>query len=277
MNSVADQLRDLDPAQFFATLFIPADHRDAVMALRCFVAEIARIPWLVSEPMLGEIRLQWWREVLDGAREGEAAANPLASALMQAVRHYRLPVQALQGLIDARGEDLYADPPPSLHDLEGRLGECFSVPYRLAALICHQDASRGVADVAGHGGVAEGLVDLLARWPVLLRRSRVMLPQDVMKRFDLTREIVLAGTAPERVAQAFQALCDEAARHRALASAALGALDPQEAVAFLPLCLVEPHLKRLQRGLPTEPVTLPQWRMQFDLWRASQRAVTRLF
>lgn len=277
MDDVSDLLRQTDSAQFFATLFVPQDKRAAVMALRAFAAEMARIPSLVSEPGLGEIRFQWWHEVLSGEREGEAMANPLAAALMDAVRHFKLPVAALQGLIGARVEDLYADPPPAMNDLEGRLGECFSVPYRLAAMVLQPDASKAVADVAGHGGVAEGLVDVLARWPVFLRRSRVMIPSDVMARYELTREIVMAGTEPGKVRRALEHLAQAAETHRAKASAALAGLKPEEAPAFLPLALVSPLLTRARRTMPDGIAGLPQWRVQFELWRASKRSVAKLF
>ena len=277
MDEIAASLREVDPAQFFAALFIPEEKREAVMAVRTFAAEMARIPFLVSEPMLGEIRLQWWHEVLAGEREGEATAHPLASALMQAVRKHGLPVAALQGLIAARAEDLYADPPPTMNDLEGRLGECHSVPYRLAAMILAPHSSASVADVAGHGGVAEGLVHLLAHWPLLLRRSRVMIPQDVMAQFGLNRESVLAGTAPEQTRAALNHLAALAGQHRVQAAAALTGLQESEAPAFLPLALVGPLLKRVNGTLPDTIATLSQWRIQFDLWRASRRAVAKMF
>lgn len=277
MDPVAAQLREADPAQFFASLFVPDDKRAAVMALRAFAAEMGRIPFLVSEPMLGEIRFQWWHEVLGGEREGEAQANPLAAAVLNAVRVHDLPVAALQGLIAARVEDLYADPPPTMNDLEGRLGECYSVPYRLASLVLRADASANVADVAGHGGVAEGLTDVLARWPLLLRRSRVMIPSDVMAELGLTREIVLAGTEPAKTQHALMSLVEKAEQHRAKSTATLSGLYADEAPAFLPLALVAPLLQRVRNALPNSAASLPQWRMQFSLWRASRRAVAKMF
>jgi phytoene synthase len=277
MDAIATSLREVDAAQFFAALFIPEEQRSAVMVLRTFAAEMSRIPFLVSEPMLGEIRFQWWHEVLAGEREGEAAAHPLASALIQTVRKHSLPIAALQGLIAARVEDLYADPPPTMNDLEGRLGECHSVPYRLASMILVPHSSASVADVAGHGGVAEGLAHLLAHWPLLLRRSRVMIPQDVMAQFGLSRESVLAGTASAQTRTALRHIAGLAEKHRAQATAALVGLRDSEAPAFLPLALVDPLLKRVHRTLPDDVASLPQWRIQFCLWRASRRDVAKMF
>lgn len=277
MDEIAALLRQADPAQFFATLFVPEEKRAAVMALRAFAAEMARIPLIVSEPGLGEIRFQWWREVVSGERAGEAASHPLAAALCEAISTYRLPVSALDGLIDARVGDLYADPPPSMNDLEGYCGECFSVPYRLAAMIVSPQDSAAIAEVAGHGGVAEGLLDIVARWPMLLRRSRVMLPQDVMAQFSLTRESVLAGTEPAQVRLALAHMLALAESHRVKASAALDGLKAEEAPAFLPLALLAPFTTRVRRAMPDAVASLPQWRVQFELWRASRRSVRTLF
>ena len=76
-------VREADRDRYLATLFAPAEHRDALFALYAFNVEIARVRDLAREPMPGEIRLQWWREVLSGERDGEAAAHPVAAALRE--------------------------------------------------------------------------------------------------------------------------------------------------------------------------------------------------
>ena len=62
--------------------------RDALFALYAFNLEIARVRDLAREPMPGEIRLQWWREVLSGERGGEAAAHPVAAALRETLARH---------------------------------------------------------------------------------------------------------------------------------------------------------------------------------------------
>ena len=79
----ADHLRETDRDRYLATLFAPADKREALFALYAFDAEIVRVRDLARELMPGEIRLQWWREVLLGERAGEAAANPVAAAVTE--------------------------------------------------------------------------------------------------------------------------------------------------------------------------------------------------
>jgi phytoene synthase len=98
---------EFDKERYWASLYAPADRRDALYALYAFDHEIARVPAVAREPMAGEIRLQWWREVLERKRDGEAAANPVAAALLDVVTKYALPADKLLALIDARGGRLY--------------------------------------------------------------------------------------------------------------------------------------------------------------------------
>ncbi len=95
-------VREADRDRYLATLFAPAQHRDALFALYAFNVEIARVRDLAREPMPGEIRLQWWREVLSGERAGEAAAHPVAAALRETLTRHGIAGDRLIALIDAR-------------------------------------------------------------------------------------------------------------------------------------------------------------------------------
>ena len=133
---IAKQLvRAGDKDRFLATLFAPQKYRRALYALYAFNLEVARMRELAREPMPGEIRLQWWRDVLAGAGRGEVAANPVAAALRDAVVRYRLPPRTLTELIDARSFDLYDEPMASLSDLERYAAQTSSALIELAARI----------------------------------------------------------------------------------------------------------------------------------------------
>ena len=114
-------------------------------ALYAFSLEIARVRDSVSEALPGEIRLQWWRDALQGEARGDVMANPVAAALDDTVVRFRLPRQALVNLIDARVGDLYDDPIPTLNDLEGYCGETSSTLIRLASLILADGRRPGLA------------------------------------------------------------------------------------------------------------------------------------
>jgi len=106
-------VRMADKDRFLATLFAPAEKRGPLFALYAFNAEIASVRERAREPMPGEIRLQWWRDVINGESAGEAAANPVAAALTDTIARFSLPKPPLIGLIEAHAFDLYDDPMPT--------------------------------------------------------------------------------------------------------------------------------------------------------------------
>src|SRR5258707_1821190 len=103
-------LRAADKDRFLTTLFAPAEHRDALIALYAFNVEIARVREVIREPVAGEIRLQWWSDVIGGAGRGEIAAHPVAAALLASVARYRLPSEPFKALIEARTVALFNQP-----------------------------------------------------------------------------------------------------------------------------------------------------------------------
>jgi phytoene synthase len=111
-------VRETDRDRYLATLFAPEEKRAALFAVYAFAGEIARVRDVAREPMPGEIRLQWWREVLEGKRDGEAAAHPVAAALLAAIKRHRLSPETLIALIDAHVFDLYDEPFATLDDLD---------------------------------------------------------------------------------------------------------------------------------------------------------------
>ena len=114
MDANAEYCRELvaqnAKERYWASLYAPAEKRAALYALYAFDHEISRIGQTVREPMAGEIRLQWWREVLEGKRAEEAAAHPVAAALLKAVADYQLPLSRLLAAVDAHTGDLYDEP-----------------------------------------------------------------------------------------------------------------------------------------------------------------------
>ncbi|MGB6175927.1 MAG: squalene/phytoene synthase family protein, partial [Methylocella sp.] len=126
-------LRRNDRDRWLASLFVPRERRPHIHAVYAFSLEVARVNEIVSEPLLGEIRFQWWRDALEGA--GEAKANPVAAALLDTIARFDLPKAPLRELIVARGQDLYGEPTQSVEALEAYANATCSNLFRLAALI----------------------------------------------------------------------------------------------------------------------------------------------
>jgi phytoene synthase len=263
-------VRDGDPDRYWATLFAPADKRPYLYALYAFNFEIARVRESVREAMVGEIRLQWWRDALQGEARGDVRANPVAAALDDTVVKFRLPRQALVDLIDARVFDLYEDPMPTLNDLEGYCGETSSSLIRLATLILAEGRDPGGSDAAGHAGVAYAIAGLLRAFPWHARGGQVYLPKDILDRHGVVREDIVTGRGGPGLLGALADMRAVARRHLAQARTLKGSVPAAVRPAFQPLALVEPSLRAMERG-DYDPfrtaVELPQWRRLFALWR----------
>src|SRR5208282_2178696 len=67
LSPVAALVRRHDRDRFQTALFAPAARREALFALYAFNCEIARVRERVTQPTLGQIRLQWWREAIETA------------------------------------------------------------------------------------------------------------------------------------------------------------------------------------------------------------------
>ncbi len=119
VDHVAGLLRAADKDRFLADLFVPPDKRPSVMAIHAFSAEIARVREVVSEPMPGEIRLQWWRDAIEGRGHGDVAQHPVGGLLLETLDLHALPRQPLVQLIEARSFDLYDDPMGSVARARG--------------------------------------------------------------------------------------------------------------------------------------------------------------
>jgi hypothetical protein len=118
-SSLADLLRRHDRDRYLCALFTPEDRRAAVIALYAFNYEIAKTREVVSEPLLGRIRLQWWREAIAEAYGGATAReHEVMTPLASAIRQYRLSREHFDAMIDAREMDLDDAPPASMAALD---------------------------------------------------------------------------------------------------------------------------------------------------------------
>jgi phytoene synthase len=268
------QLRAGDRDRWLACLFAPVDTRRHLHALYAFSLDIARVRDIVSDPMPGEIRFQWWRDVLEGEGRGDVAAHPVASAILNTKRVCHLPREALTNLVDARTFDLYDDPMPGMRQLDGYCGETSSALMRMAALVLSRGRDPGSPDIAGHGGLAYAIAGLLRALPWHAARGQCYVPLEILKSHGGDRRDAVLGPASPALLAALADLRAIARDHLAAAARELKTAPPWTAPAYLPLALVELYLKRMDGGRYDPFKTLvdvPQWRRQWALWRAGRR------
>lgn len=273
-TSIVDLLRDNDRASYSACLYLPEDKRESIAALWAFNNEVSRIRDLVSEPLPGEIRLQWWRDVLTGVRLEEGMQHPLGAVLLDAIDRYGLSQAAFDGLCEARIFDLYNDPMPTRTDLEGYLGETRSVLFQMAVQILNDGKPVDAADAAGHGGVAVGIADLLCQMAWQRGRGQCFVPQDILMAAGLSVEKFLAIDEPRAASGAVAALTAMGADHLKKSEVAIGVLDKKLRAAFVPLGLCRPTFSKAAKmggSVALEPLTLSPLTAQWHLLRRSMK------
>lgn len=271
----ASLIRTHDRDRFFATLFAPVRPRRQLCALYAFNLEVARVREVVREPMPGELRLQWWRDLIEGLGRGEVSGHPVATALLDLLATTDTPRGALLNLIEARTFDLYDDPMPSLNDLEGYAGETASVLIQLSVGLLMGRQEPALADASGHAGVAIALTGLMRALPLQAARGQCFLPLDLLHIHGASREDVVGRRAVEGIRATLAALRDSAAHHLAAARDALKDAPPAAIPAFLPLALVAGDLAALERAADDpfhQVVGVPPLMRQWALWRAARKA-----
>jgi phytoene synthase len=266
----AELVRTADRDRFLSALFAPAQHRAALHALYAFNVEVARVREVAREPLPGEIRLQWWSEVVNGERAEEAAANPVASALLTVIERHGLAVPALTALLDARCFDLYDDPMARLADLEAYARKTSAVLLALAAQILANVEGKMTETVANPAGIAYAIAGLIRAFPVHAARRQLYVPFELLERHGVEPQDIFAGKSSKNLRAVFAELQDVALRHLHAAHQHIATLPDAALPAFLPVALVRPALDRLARGDPFAPTELSPWRRQWLIWRAAR-------
>jgi 15-cis-phytoene synthase len=268
----AELVRTADRDRFLSALFAPAEYRAALHALYAFNIEVARVREVAREPLPGEIRLQWWSEVVNGERAEEAAANPVASALLTVIERHRLVVPALTALLDARCFDLYDDPMARLADLEAYGQKTSSALLALAAQILAGGDGEVTATVANPAGIAYAIAGLIRAFPQHAARRQLYVPLELLDRHGVEPQDLFAGKSSKNLRAVFAELQDIARRHLLAAHQLIARLPDAALPAFLPVALVRPALDRLARCDPFAPAELSPWRRQWLIWRAARNS-----
>lgn len=220
--------------RYLAALLAPGGLRTDLIALAAFSAELHRARDVVREPMMGEIRLQWWRDALPALARGERTANPVADALGAAMLRHNLMPAELEPSIEARSLELQGG-----HD-EQSVADAEAALFTAALLVLGVPAAPASDALCAEAGVAYGVARVAAAPGVRADRGNV--------------------------ARARAAL--------AAATGRLRELDPRALPAFLPLVMVEPYLRVLEQRdaghVEHFAHTLPLRRV-WRIWRAHRR------
>jgi phytoene synthase len=272
----ADLVRSHDFDRYAAALFTDANSRRALLALYAFNVEVVRVRDQVSQPLPGEIRLQWWSDTLGGTAHGGVEGNPVAAELLRAIQQHGLPVAALSQLIEAHLFDLYNDPMPTLAALEAHAADTDGTLFALAARILDQ-GSEAVDHLARHAGMAQGFARVVARLPLDASRRQLFVPVELLERNGSGEADAYAGRETPALRSALNELIAEALRHLDTALRLLADVPAPARRAVLPLALTRRDLDRMAQAETDlfAPAERSRLATLWTLWKASRSAAFR--
>lgn len=265
ISAVGALLRRVDRDRYVTALFAAPDRREALLALYAFNYEVARVREMVSEPLLGSIRLQWWRDAMEAiAAGGKPPQHEVAVPLGIAMRDFNLAPAPFERLLAVREADLATEPPATLHDLEQYAA---ATGGELAVLALDILGAGEAAQAGRHVGTGYALAGLLRAAAFHARAGRSFIPAEL----DPGRSALNLKPTPELTGAA-RSIANAARAHLEKARA-LKHQVPRAAMPALLIAALAEHWVRLleKSGYDLFALSLARpdpWR-GWRLWRAA--------
>jgi phytoene/squalene synthetase len=265
-----DTVRRTDPDRYLSALFAPAERRPLLFALYAFNHELARIGETVREPMLADIRFEWWREAVEGARDGRPRAHDVVRALAEMFARAGPPLELFDAMIAARGFDTGTQNFADLAALEAYADATSGNAMRIAARLLDERAPDDA--LFRHAGIAYALTGLLRALPVHAARGKNYLPLDLLEADGIAPESICAGAPDVNLPPVIMAIVERARVHYRFARR-----QPRPRHAFaalLPAALVPLYARRLTKNAGDAlrmTSDVPLWRRQWAMLGAAIR------
>ena len=239
---LAGLVRGADPDRYLASLFAPARLRPYLHALYAFNHEVAHVAESVREPMLGAIRLEWWRETAEGAAKGSPRPHDVARGLSALFAETGLRLADLEAIIKARDFDSSNEYFSDFAALENYLDATGGALMRLAAELLGGDPK-----VTRDAALAYGLTGLLRSLPFHNRRHKLYLPLTLLDEEGLTADEFFVLENDPRIGKVVRRAM---LRARDYFLAARRAWPRAALPAILPAALVPVYLRRMGKDVP---------------------------
>jgi 15-cis-phytoene synthase len=256
--------------QWLGALYASASARGALFALASFDYEIRQALRRARDPNLTAIRLAWWREVIAGERQAEAAGNPVALALRAAIDAYALPQSRLEAMLDARLQAIAPQEDFNHVAFRAFADESEGARLRLASRITARGQDLDTADAQAPAGMALALTRLLKELPFKAGSAPTLIPTDVAARHGVNVADFDARREDPGVTVACAELRGLARDELAEAERRLKSSSPTILPAFIPLAPLRLDLNRLDRNAdrPLDDVgEVSPLRRQWAIWR----------
>lgn len=242
-----EQVRSFDKERFLCTLFAPAETRAALAALYALDLELSRIHSRTREPLVGFMRVQWWRDAIGAIYAGRGPDHPVVSALTTAIGRHNLPHDAFAPLLTARERELASEAVPDIAALIAHVQETTTpiATLALTVLTCDGSTERLAACDVSIGWALAGLLRAL---PADARAQTLALPQAVAQAAALTDTDPLRASARPQLRAAISMVAATAGEHLAAARRLRAEVSKQALPVLLWATYAQGHLNDLKRA-----------------------------
>lgn len=175
INACAELVRKGDPDRFQATMTAASELRGRLFVLYAFNLEIARAAWSSQEPMIAEMRLQFWVDILDSIAKGQGvASHEVAGPLSDVINDHHLPIGLFEDMINARRLDVYNTPFADLDSFQAYVKSTSGNLMQLAVLSLQ--GNEKAAEIGRIFGYGTGVAAMFLAFPKLQAASQACLP-----------------------------------------------------------------------------------------------------
>ncbi len=254
LSYMAFEARKQDRDRFLCALFAPEEAREGLYTLLAFNAEIAKTREVVSEPLLGEIRLQWWRDALERVYSDPVGVfddHTVLAELAKVINQYNLTRENLDLLIDTRSLDMRDDPPANeigLRSYAVGTAATLNIAWLEILTPAENDQLATIREASEHAGVAWAITGLVRSSVSLAGYQRVMMPEAVMQQHGFDKYAFFKGQPSSEIKAATKHMVELARAEISQARALLGGkTDKRTLPVFLQATLAELYLKRIKK------------------------------
>lgn len=243
LDSVRETARRLAPDFYVAALLAPSSQREDLIALAAFWGETGRVALTVHDATLGEIRLQWWSDVLAADEAASNSGHPVADALKRAMAQRRIDGGWLQQLLEARRHELYPLPFVDEGAFDDYLAACDGSMFRLLAEVRGMENDHATDRLCAMAARASGRVRVALDLPHFAAMGRLPLWPDQGDKAPAADDAAMQ----REMAGAMLALLTSEARKALAQMRNFASQAPARAIdAVLPVALMEPYLRALE-------------------------------
>ncbi len=192
LSYAGHETRKFDRDRFLCSLFAPASSLEDIHTILAFNIEISKSREMVSDGLLGEMRLQWWRDIVSSICLQDTVFDTdhyLVSGLQSIIQKYKLKCGLFTDLINARSRDMIDDAPKNEAELTSYSYGTTAVLNRiLIEIMCqsNESLSKNLIKISNHAGIAWSITGIIRASSVLSKYKRIYIPVSLMEKNNFT-------------------------------------------------------------------------------------------